>query len=296
MGSEMCIRDRAKEAEAARKRAEAAAAKEATCKDEQGRLEAILAKGSEGTGVDDLKNFSRTVTCERLGPVVVASIDRFNAEAAKRAASQPNSPQLVRSAQTELVRLGCLAANVTIDGTLSPPTTSALTRYLSIEGQPTDNPAVTQDLVTELTKHATRVCPITCKTGESLKGDVCVVDKPAPAVVATPAPAPAKSEQPAAPATKSEQPAAPATKSEQPAATAAKSDQKDEDKSRKKQAKAQSDRDQPKRQKTAAPASAPDVPHVRQQALARPSIISGGGGGGGIGGGGGSHTMIGVGF
>ena len=142
--------------------------------------------------------------------------------------------------------------------------------------------------MTELAKHATRVCPITCKTGESLKGDICIADKPAPApaAVATPAPAPAKSEQPAAPA----------TKSEQPAATAAKSDQKDEDKSRKKQAKAQPDRDQPKRQKTAAPASAPEVPHVRQQALARPSIISGGGGGGGIGGGGGSHTMIGVGF
>ena len=78
---------------------------------------------------------------------MVASLDRFNAEAAKRAATQPNSPQLVRSAQTELVRLGCLATTVTIDGALSPPTTSALTRYLSIEGQPTDKPVVTQDLV-----------------------------------------------------------------------------------------------------------------------------------------------------
>jgi hypothetical protein len=37
------------------------------------------------------------------------------------------------------------------------------------------------------------------------------------------------------------------------------------------------------------PRPAPEAPHVRQQALARPSIVSGGGGGG-------SHTMIGVGF
>jgi Caspase domain len=262
----------AREAEAARKKAEAAAAKEAACKDEQGKLEAILAKGSEGTGVDDLKNFSRTVTCDRLGPVVVASLDRFNAEAAKRAATQPNSPQLIRSAQTELVRLGCLATTVAIDGTLAAPTVSALSRYLSIEGQPTERPTVTQDLVTELTKHTTRVCPIECKTGESLKGAVCVADQPA-------APAPAPSPAPAT-----------ASKGGQPAAATAK---KDDDTARKKQqASRPSDQDQPKRQKQAAPA--PEAPHARQQALARPSIVSGGGIGGG--GGGGSHTMIGVGF
>jgi len=269
----------AKEAEAARKKAEAAAAREAVCKDEQGKLEAILAKGSDGTGMDDLKNFSRTVTCDRLGPVVVASIDRFNAEAAKRAATQPNSPQLVRSAQTELVRLGCLATNVTIDGTLSPPTTSALSRYLSIEGAPTDKPTVTQDLVTELSKHATRVCPIECKSGETLKGAVCVADQP-------PAPAPAASPV-LVPAT--------ASKGDQPASTAAKKDQDDDRQRKKQQASRPADQDQPRRQKAAAPA--PEAPRVRQQALARPSIVSGGGGaGGGGGGGGGSHTMIGVGF
>jgi hypothetical protein len=260
-----------KEAEAARKKAEAAAAKEAACKDEQGKLETILAKGSNGTGVDDLKNFSRTVTCDRLGPVVVAAIDRFNAEAAKRAAIQPNSPQLVRSAQAELVRLGCLATNVTIDGTLSSPTMSALSRYLTIEGQPADKPTVTQDLVTELSKHATRVCPIECKSGETLKGAVCVADVPA-------APAPAPSASPA-----------PAIASKGDAATTAKKES-DEDKPRKKQASRPSEHDQPKRQKAAAPAS--EAPRARQQALARPSIVSGGGGGGG----GGGHTMIGVGF
>jgi len=121
----------AKEAEAARKKAEIAAAREATCKDEQGRLEALLSKGSEGTGVDNLKQFSRSVTCDRLGPVVVAALDRFNAEAAKRAATQPNSPELVRSAQNELIRLGCLTAKA--DGKFGAPTTSALSRYLTIE-------------------------------------------------------------------------------------------------------------------------------------------------------------------
>jgi hypothetical protein len=252
----------AKEAEAARSKAELAAAKEATCKDEQSKLDALLAKGSEGAGVDNLKQFSRSVSCDRLGPVVVAALDRFNAEGAKRAAAQPNSPELVRSAQNELVRLGCLSAKADgnkadgnkADGRLSPPTASALSRYLTIEGQPADNPSVTEALVSELTKHTTRVCPIECKSGETLKGETCVADqKP----VAAPATASRKNE-----------------------------DDEDNARRRRKQAVREQEREAPPRR--AKPA--PEAPHVRQQALARPSIVSGGGGGGG------SHTMIGVGF
>ena len=78
---------------------ELTANREAGCKDQQVRLDTILAKGSEGTGVDDLTAFSKTVTCDRLGPVVVAALDRFNIEAAKRAAILPNSPQLVTLAR-----------------------------------------------------------------------------------------------------------------------------------------------------------------------------------------------------
>jgi hypothetical protein len=237
----------AQQADAARKKVELAAAKEATCKDEQGKLEALVAKGSQGTGVDDLKQFSSTVSCERLGPVVITALDRFNAEAAKRAASQPNSPELVRSAQNELVRLGCLTAKP--DGKLAAPTTSALSHYLTIEGQPSANPSVTEALVAELTKHTTRVCPIECKSGETLKGETCIADQ--------------KPE------------AAPATASR-------KNDDEDNTRQRRKQAVREQEREPPRRSRPA-----PEAPHVRQQALARPSIVSGGGG---------SHTMIGVGF
>jgi hypothetical protein len=240
----------AKEADAARKTAELAAAKQATCKDEQGKLDALLAKGSDGTGVDDLKLFSRTVTCDRLGPLVVAALDRFNAEAAKRAASMPNSPELVRSAQSELIRLGCLTG--TVDGTLNAPTKSALGRYLSIGGQPTDNASVTVALVAELNKHTTRVCPLECKSGETRQGDTCVADqKPAAA----------------------------------PAVATRKNNDEDDSKARRKQA----DR-QPEREQRSKPAPAPEAQRARQQAVARPSIVSGGGGGGG------AHPMIGVGF
>jgi hypothetical protein len=233
----------AREAEAARNKADVAAAKEAACKREQTKLDELTTKGSEGSAIDDLKAFARTVTCDRLGAVVVATLDKFNAEAAKRAATQPNSPELVRSAQTQLVRLGCMTSKV--DGTLNAPTQSALSRYMSIEGQPTQNVSVTEALVAELSKHTTRVCPLECKTGETLKGETCVAD---------------------------EKPAAPATASR-------KNDDEDNAPARRKQTNRQPEREQPRAKQ--------DAPRARQQAVARPSIVSGGGG---------HSTMIGVGF
>jgi uncharacterized caspase-like protein len=245
----------AREAEAARRKAELASAQEAACKKEQAQLDDLTAKGSDGTGLDDMRAFARVVTCDRLGPQVVATLDRFNTEAAKRAAALPNSPELVRSAQTQLVRLGCMTGK--IDGTLGAPTKSALGHYMTIVGQPSGdtNVNVTEALVGELTKHTTRVCPLECKSGETAKGETCVAtDKPA---------------TPAAPV------------------ASRKSDDDDDARARRKQANRDRDNDQPRKPK---PAAAPEAPRARQQALARPSIVSGGGGGSG------SHTMIGVGF
>jgi hypothetical protein len=225
-------------AEAERKKAELASAQEAACKQEQGKLDELIAKGSEGSAIDDLKAFSKTVACERVRPLVVATLDKFNAEAAKRAAALPNSPELVSSAQAQLIRLGCLTGKA--DGKLSPPTKSALGHYMSIEGQPSDNVSVTEALVAELAKHTTRVCPLECKSGETVQGEICVaIEKPA---------APATAEKPAAPAT------APR--------------------------KHEAEREQPRAK------PAPEAPRARQQALARPSIVSGGG----------AHPMVGVGF
>jgi len=240
----------AREAEEARRKAELAAAREATCKAEQTKFEAIAAKGSEGSGVEELKAFARSLTCDRLGGAVVATLNNFTAEAAKRAAAMPNSPELIRSAQSELVRIGCFKGKA--DGTLGAPTSAALGKYMSIQGQPTENVSVTTKLVEELAKHTTRVCPIECKSGETLKGEVCVAD-----------------EKPKA---------APAT--------ASRSDEDDKP-SRRKQTSRQPEREEPRRARPA-----PEPLRVRQQAVARPSIVSGGSSNGRSG----SHTMIGVGF
>jgi uncharacterized caspase-like protein len=169
----------AKQAEAERKKAEQASALEATCKDEQGKFDALLAKGSEGAGIDEMKALARTAGCDRLKPQIATALDKFAAEAARRAATLPNAPELVRAAQTQLVRLGCMAGKP--DGILNPPTKAALGRYLAVRNQPpADVPVVTEALVTELTRQTDRACPLECKTGEIVKGDICVSDKPAP--------------------------------------------------------------------------------------------------------------------
>ena len=240
----------AKEAEIARKQADVMAAKQAACRSELAKLDDINAKGSEGSGLNDLKAFAKTMTCDRLGGLVTATLEKFKVEIANREAALPNSPELVRSAQTQLVRLGCLTGQV--DGSLNAPTKAALGRYMTIGGQPSSNVSVTEALVVELSRHTSRVCPIECKSGESLKGEVCVAD-----------------EKPKA---------APATASR-------KNDDEDEARSRRKQASRQRERDEePRRTKK----PAPEAPRARQQAVARPSIVSGGGGR--------SHTMTGIGF
>jgi hypothetical protein len=169
----------ARQAEAERKKAEQASALEATCKQEQGKLDEFTAKGSEGSAIDDVKAFGKAVSCERLKPQVTALLDKFTAEAAKRAAAMPNSPELVRAAQTQLARIGCAPGKP--DGILNAGTKSALERYLAVKNTPATDTSVTDTLVADLTRQTDRVCPLECKAGETAKGDLCVADKPAAA-------------------------------------------------------------------------------------------------------------------
>ncbi|WP_022720282.1 caspase family protein [Rhodopseudomonas sp. B29] len=162
----------ARQAEDERRKAAAAAAQEAVCKDEQARFDALKAKGSEGSGLDDLKGFAKSASCDRVKPLIAAAIDRFKLEADERAARQPNSPKLVRAAQTELARIGCFGDKP--DGSLGGGTKAALGRYLSTKGKPAEDVSVTETLVADLGKESGRVCPLECKSGEIAKGDVCV--------------------------------------------------------------------------------------------------------------------------
>ena len=164
----------AQAAEIERQKAAAAAAAEAVCKLQGDQLAALQAKGSTGTGVDDMTQFVKTVTCDRIKPQAMAALNTFNGEAAKRTAD------LVRSTQTELTRIGCYTGNA--DGVMSDSTKNALSRYLSAKGLPTNDLTVTDTLVVTLQKQQPITCLRTCPSGQTLSGDTCVAAaKPATA-------------------------------------------------------------------------------------------------------------------
>jgi Caspase domain len=164
----------AQAAEVERQKAASAAATEAVCKQQGDQLAALQAKGSTGAGVDDMTQFVKSVTCDRIKPQAMAALNTFNGEAAKRTAD------LVRSAQTELTRIGCYTG--TADGVMSDNMKNALSRYLSAKGLSTNDLTVTDTLVSTLQKQQPITCLRTCPSGQALTGDTCVAAaKPAAA-------------------------------------------------------------------------------------------------------------------
>src|SRR5262245_53761292 len=140
---------------------------EMACRNEQARLDDLNAAGKSTSVRDNLKRLSQDLTCERLRPQVVASLDKVTSELDKSTAppSPPaNTPELVASAQKELARLGCYSGDS--DGKLDAATKGAIKKYQAEREQPVTGLAVTDDFVRELRKLKLRVCP------------AAVVDKP----------------------------------------------------------------------------------------------------------------------
>ncbi|ABE38249.1 peptidase C14, caspase catalytic subunit p20 [Rhodopseudomonas palustris BisB5] len=184
-------------AEDERRKAAEATIQETVCKDQQAKFDDLNGKSSATSALDDMKTFAKSITCSRLQPMVATAIDRLKLEADKRAAAMPNSPQLVRSAQSELARIGCLTEKP--NGELGAATKSALSRYLSIKGRSSDDASVTEDLVSDLGKQSGRVCPIECKSGQIAKGDSCIAsEKPDEPKAATRRPRDDDADEPAA--------------------------------------------------------------------------------------------------
>lgn len=183
-------------AEAARQKAEreaklsAEAKREAACKREEARLAALQSSGKRSLG--DLRRLSDELTCDRVRPNVIAALDQatkeLEAEKAVPVPTEPpeppepiaNTPELVRSAQAELVRIGCLDGRV--DGIMGNNTRGAIERYLSEQGKGEADVDITENFVAALKKESGRVCPLTCSSGEIVEGGRCVaVQKPEPA-------------------------------------------------------------------------------------------------------------------
>lgn len=158
----------AREAEAEKKKAEVAAAQESICKTESALFDAIVAKGNESGNIDALKRFSTTNTCERLKPQVVARLDTWTA----------NTPELIKSAQTQLARINCYSGTAT--GQMNDATRASLVRYLNVKKRPTGDTNVTEGLVSELGKQAALTCPTICPANQVAQGATCVAKAPPP--------------------------------------------------------------------------------------------------------------------
>src|SRR6202051_3137532 len=151
--------------------AEAARKQEAACKDEQDRLTTLQAAGK--TAADDLKQLAQGLTCERLGPLVTAALD-------KASAPDVNTPDQVRAAQQQLTRLGCFSGAV--DGNLNDATKTAAQHYQTARGKTAGDGQINDALVSDLKSQTARICPLVCPTGKIAQGEQCVVaEQPKPA-------------------------------------------------------------------------------------------------------------------
>ncbi|MCP1999762.1 caspase family protein [Nitrobacter winogradskyi] len=173
-----------RKAEEERRKAELAKQKEETCKAEETRFKELIARGSEGKELDNVKTFAREATCERLKPEVANTLKSFENETSRR---------LVTAAQVALSRIGCFSGDA--DGNLGSATRAALGRYhdakkspgkgQSDKGRSNGDLAITDDMVKELGQQSGRVCPLKCKAGEAVKDDTCVAEtKPQPPAAA----------------------------------------------------------------------------------------------------------------
>ena len=139
--------------------------REAICRNEEDWLRSLQEEGRRA--INGLKALEQNLACERLHPLVTAALDR--------ASAIPNvdTPEQVRTAQQELIRLGCMSG--VADGRLDAATAAALMLYLNKQGiKPGGNVRVTDDLIADLRKQTARVCPLTCPPGKVADRDQCI--------------------------------------------------------------------------------------------------------------------------
>jgi hypothetical protein len=86
---------------------------------------------------------------------------------------EPGTAALISLAQQELTRVGCYSG--TTSGELDQATREAVRQYEKAQGQTATNDVViTRDLLAELEKQTTRICPLICPAGQTAQGDQCV--------------------------------------------------------------------------------------------------------------------------
>jgi Caspase domain len=160
---------------------------DSSCARDEERMARLQGSISQGWARADLQRLEENTPCERVRATITAllsqPIDEHRsltpAPAPTPAVTAADTPELVRSAQIELRRLGCFTGRE--DGALNGATREAIERFLALRGQSSRDVKVTASFVADLRDQEARVCPLTCARGQHAEGDRCVADtKPEP--------------------------------------------------------------------------------------------------------------------
>jgi hypothetical protein len=158
---------------AATKRAEQARL-EQTCQNEQAQLDVLRGAGPAARG--QLLKLQQGLNCDRLRPFVMAALSEFPDTSSQPSTSRVASQQLIRNMQVELHRLGCFNSEQT--GVLNDETRAGIKRFFAARGRTGDSATASEDLLLDLKQQGKRVCPLSCQSGESAKGDHCIANRP----------------------------------------------------------------------------------------------------------------------
>jgi hypothetical protein len=179
---------RAQAAEAERTRLAALAEqKQAACKREQEQLDALTVTNDPASALPEARLLQKALTCDALKSQVATLVTQLASAVSKNTATATQAEAATRdrilAAQKQLARIGCFPS--TPNGQMNDATQTAITRYFAKKGRATTQTEVTDDLVAELSKQSSSVCPVECPEGKAVSGSVCVA-------TAAPPPASAK--------------------------------------------------------------------------------------------------------
>lgn len=106
-----------------------------------------------------------------------AAVDKTPAPAAEKAVNvaalppAPQAPDVTRSVQSELRRVGCLTSNV--DGNWNNASQRSLSQFNRYAGTKLDTRVASVDALDTIKLKSTRVCPLVCEHGFKAEGERC---------------------------------------------------------------------------------------------------------------------------
>jgi hypothetical protein len=106
--------------------------------------------------------------------------------------SAPDPHELARSLQFELKRVGCFKGEVS--GNFNDDTKAAWGQFVKLTSIDVPD-AMSSDAINALRGINKRICPLVCRNGQHVSGELCIADAPAPRPSAQPEPKPKQQER-----------------------------------------------------------------------------------------------------